>query len=96
MHTATCHKNNQVTHVLQGVRSNSLHFTLHNTSVEMLPQSLFEQVNRVQNLSMDVRKNSLRSLGNPNTGEFPGVAHTMFTTELQLEGNRWTCDCQIG
>jgi len=89
-------KMNHLIRVLQGVRSNRLHFTLHNTSVETLPQSLFQQVNWVQNLSIDVRSNSLRSLGNPNTGDFPGLAHTVFTTELKLKGNRWTCDCQIG
>jgi hypothetical protein len=86
----------QLIHVLQGVRHKSLHFTLYNTSVETLPQSLFQQVNWVQNLSIDVRGNSLRSLENPNTGDFPGVANTMFTTDLKLKGNKWTCDCQIG
>jgi len=89
-------KMNHLFRVLQGVRSNRLHFTLQNTSVEMLPQSVFQQVNSVQNLSIDVRRNSLHSLGNPNTGDFPGIAHTMFTTELKLKENRWTCDCQIG
>ncbi|KDR14119.1 Chaoptin [Zootermopsis nevadensis] len=82
--------------LFKGVRSPSLHFTLRNTSVKTLPRSLFEQTSWVRNLSIDVRNNSLQSLGNPNTGEFPGVPRKMFTTELQLEGNRWTCDCQLG
>jgi hypothetical protein len=82
--------------MLQGVRSFSLHFTLRNTSVETLPRSLFEQMSWVRNLSIDVRNNSLHSVGNPNTGAFPGVLNTMFITELQLEGNKWMCDCQIG
>ncbi|PNF19529.1 hypothetical protein B7P43_G02180 [Cryptotermes secundus] len=82
--------------LFKGIRSFRLHFTLHNTSVETLPHSLFEQMSWVRNLSIDVRDNSLHSVGNPNTGEFPGVLNTMFITELQLEGNTWTCDCQIG
>jgi hypothetical protein len=82
--------------MLQGMRSFSLHFTLRNTSVETLPRSLFEQTSWVRNLSIDVRNNSLHSVGNPNTGEFPGVLNDMFITELLLEGNRWICDCQIG
>jgi hypothetical protein len=82
--------------MLQGVHSSSLHFTLRNTSVEMLPRSLFKQTSWVRNLSIDVQHNFLHSLANPNTGDFPGVPHSMFTTELYLKGNRWICDCQIG
>ncbi|XP_069668870.1 chaoptin isoform X2 [Periplaneta americana] len=82
--------------LFKGVRSPRLHLALRNTSVETLPKSLFEQTNWVKNLSLDVRNNSLHVLGNPNTGEFPGAPRTVFLTELQMEGNKWTCDCQLG
>ncbi|PSN49296.1 Chaoptin [Blattella germanica] len=78
--------------LFKGVRSPRLHFTLRNTSVEMLPRTLFQQTNWIRNLSLDIRNNSLFSIGNPNTGEFPGAPKSMFLKEMQLTGNRWTCD----
>ncbi|KAJ9598947.1 hypothetical protein L9F63_010541 [Diploptera punctata] len=82
--------------LFKGVRSPRLHFALRNTSVEKIPQTLFQQGEWIRNLSLDLRNNSLLTMGNPNTAEFPGSPKSMFLTELQLQGNKWTCDCQIG
>lgn len=82
--------------ILEGVRYPYLHFILRNTSVEKIPRAIFFQMNNVRNISLDLRNNSLKVVGNPSTGNFIGVPQKTFLTELWMAGNRWSCDCELG
>lgn len=81
--------------IFMGVRSSRLLFTLRNTSVESLPRSIWEQMDHVRNLTLDLRNNSLKHLGNPNMAGRPDQ-RGMFLTGLKMAGNRWSCDCDLG
>ncbi|XP_054280137.1 chaoptin-like [Macrosteles quadrilineatus] len=82
--------------ILQGIRYPSLNFTLRNTSVESLPRSLWNNLPYVRNITLDLRNNSLRIVGNPNTGNFPNEPQRTFLQRLWLGGNNWACDCELG
>ncbi|XP_071444746.1 chaoptin isoform X2 [Hetaerina americana] len=83
--------------ILEGIRGPVLHLSVHNTSIDKLPTSLFRNMGRVRNISLDVRNNSkLRSVGNPSNAEFPGVHRKTFLTSLRMSGNPWNCDCELG
>lgn len=79
----------------QGVRTSRFLFTLRNTSVDSLPRGMWEQMDHVRNLTLDLRNNSLKHLGNPNMASRPDQ-RGMFLTRLQMAGNRWSCDCDLG
>ncbi|RZF46767.1 hypothetical protein LSTR_LSTR002630 [Laodelphax striatellus] len=82
--------------ILQGVRYPELRFTLRNTSVEKVPRQIFTQMHYVRNISLDLRNNSLRAVGNPSTGNFLNTPQKTFLNELWLAGNNWKCDCDLG
>nr|CAD7416055.1 unnamed protein product [Timema poppensis] len=82
--------------LLQGVRSPRLHFVVRNSSLEVVPRSVFQEAGWVRNLTVDVRHNRLRTLGNPSTADFPGLPRATFLTDLQVADNHWSCDCDIG
>nr|CAD7452145.1 unnamed protein product [Timema tahoe] len=82
--------------LLQGVRSPRLHFVVRNSSLDVIPRSVFQEAGWARNLTVDVRHNSLRTLGNPSTADFPGLPRATFLTDLQVADNRWSCDCDIG
>ncbi|XP_065350105.1 chaoptin [Cloeon dipterum] len=82
--------------VLQGIRSPMLHIGIHNTSVETIPKAFFNQLGRTRNLTLDVRNNTIKSMANPNSGERPGAPKAVFLTHLQMSGNNWNCDCELG
>ncbi|XP_063227150.1 chaoptin [Bacillus rossius redtenbacheri] len=81
---------------LQGVRSPRLHVALRNSSVESLRRSVFRRMGPVRNVTLDVRGNRLRALGNPSTGGLPGLPRAAFLAELRVAGNAWSCDCELG
>nr|CAD7423248.1 unnamed protein product [Timema monikensis] len=80
----------------EGVRSPRLHFVVRNSSLDVVPRSVFQEAGWVRNLTVDVRHNRLRSLGNPSTADFPGLPRATFLTDLQVADNHWSCDCDIG
>jgi len=82
--------------ILQGIRYPSLNFTLRNTSVESLPKTLWSNLPYVRNITLDLRNNSLKAVGNPNTGNFPRSPQRTFLQRLWLAGNNWACDCELG
>nr|CAD7195691.1 unnamed protein product [Timema douglasi] len=82
--------------LLQGVRSPRLHFVVRNSSLDVVPRSVFQEAGWVRNLTVDVRHNRLRTLGNPSTADFPGLPRATFLTDLQVADNHWSCDCDIG
>ncbi|KAJ1520527.1 hypothetical protein ONE63_003648 [Megalurothrips usitatus] len=81
--------------VFMGVRSPRFMFTLRNTSVDSIPRSIWDQMQYVRNLTLDLRNNSLKHLANPNMAARPDQ-RGMFLTGLQMAGNRWSCDCDLG
>jgi len=82
--------------LFQGIRSSRLHIGIHNTSMETLSKEFFTQLGRTRNLTLDVRNNTLKSIANPNSGEHPGVPKSVFLTSIQMSGNKWNCDCELG
>ncbi|XP_067012092.2 chaoptin [Anabrus simplex] len=82
--------------VLQGVRSSRFHFALHNTSVHSVQDEVFKRAGWVRNITVDVRNNSLSSLANPSTGQYPGAPRKTFLVDMKLAYNQWSCDCQLG
>ncbi|CAH0395861.1 unnamed protein product [Bemisia tabaci] len=83
-------------HILQGIRFPRLLFMMRNTSVGVLPRSMFEHTGTAQNISLDIRNNSIHTLGNPSTADFLGVPRKTFLTQLLVAGNPWTCNCELG
>ncbi|KAG8233708.1 hypothetical protein J437_LFUL014312 [Ladona fulva] len=81
---------------IEGMRGPVLHIAIHNTSLTSLPNNFFRNMGRVRNVSLDVRNNTLKSVGNPSNSEFPGVHKKTFLTSLQMSGNPWNCDCELG
>ncbi|XP_057660248.1 chaoptin isoform X3 [Diorhabda carinulata] len=83
--------------VLNGVRSPVLHFGVHNTSIKNLPSTMFDNIKRVTNLTIDVSNNQdLQHLLNPSKGNIPNLYQKPFLTDLDITGNKWTCDCDLG
>lgn len=50
----------------------------------------------VRNISLDIRNNSFKSIGNPSTSALPKQHGQTFLTSLKVSGNPWHCDCAIG
>lgn len=83
---------------VQGVQSKSLHLRLYNTSITRIPEAVFRQLGRVQNISIDVssNNNALVQQPNPNTAQRPLESERVYLTDLKIAGNSFTCDCDIG
>lgn len=83
---------------LQGVQSKSLLLRLYNTSISSIPENLFRQMGRVQNISIDVSNTNkaLTRQYNPNTAQRPLEAEHVYLTDLKIAGNSFSCDCDIG
>lgn len=91
-HHFNCHVN------LQGVQSKSLHLRLYNTSIASIPEKAFQQLGRVENISIDVSSNNkaLNKQPNPNTAQRPLESERVYLTDLKIAGNSLSCDCDIG
>lgn len=81
---------------LEGLRSPILHLAFENTSMTLLQRDLFKNLGFVQNVSVDVRNNEFKNLGNPSTGHRPDLPRKTFLTQLKMSNNRWACNCDIG
>uniref|UniRef100_A0A182PNT2 LRRCT domain-containing protein n=1 Tax=Anopheles epiroticus TaxID=199890 RepID=A0A182PNT2_9DIPT len=85
--------------VLKGVRSTTLHFRLHNTSLVALPGNLFRHLGKpVRNITVTIDEDNdlLQSVPNPNTAHYLALPEHVFLTELQISGSVLNCDCEIG
>ncbi|XP_050498519.1 chaoptin isoform X1 [Diabrotica virgifera virgifera] len=83
--------------VLNGIRSPVFHFGVHNTSIMKLAANIFDDLYRVKNLTVDVRENQvLQNLLNPSRGHMPNLYGKTFLIDLDITGNKWTCDCDLG
>uniref|UniRef100_A0A182VVJ1 LRRCT domain-containing protein n=1 Tax=Anopheles minimus TaxID=112268 RepID=A0A182VVJ1_9DIPT len=85
--------------VLKGVRSATLHFRLHNTSLVALPGNLFRHMGKpVRNVTVTIDDDNdlLQSVPNPNTAHYLALPEHVFLTELQIGGSVLNCDCEIG
>ncbi|XP_046624051.1 chaoptin [Neodiprion virginianus] len=82
--------------IFQGIRNSQLHFTLHNTSVKIVPRELFTNTGSVRNISIDFHNNHIGSIGNPSSGHKPGIPGKTFLTKIRLSGSHLNCDCEIG
>lgn len=84
--------------IFQGAQSKSIHLRLYNTSITSVPENLFRQLGRVQNISIDVSNNNkaLTKLYNPNTAQRPLQSEHVYLTDLKIAGNSFSCDCEIG
>lgn len=78
--------------------SPTLHFTLKNTSISKLSESLFHNLRHVQNISIDVSDQNyeLTVLPNPNTGQRPLQAERVYLTDLKVATASLSCDCGVG
>ncbi|KAF7273812.1 hypothetical protein GWI33_013503 [Rhynchophorus ferrugineus] len=82
---------------LQGIRHPNLHLSIRNTSVPKIPEDIFRNIGLAHNLSIDLRNNpSLKSFMNPITGSKPELYKKTFLVDLQMTGNKWECDCDLG
>ncbi|EZA58102.1 Chaoptin [Ooceraea biroi] len=84
------------TEILRGVRNPRLHFGLYNTSVMNVPRDVFNNAQRVRNVTVEVRHGGTRTLHNPSSGYKPGVPGKRFLMKLRLAGSHLSCDCDIG
>ncbi|XP_060524010.1 chaoptin isoform X2 [Cylas formicarius] len=83
--------------ILQGTRSPELHLCFRNTSVMKISETFFRNLGRARNITLDVRYNpELKSLMNPSTGSKPDLFKKTFLMELDITGNKWDCDCDLG
>uniref|UniRef100_A0A182SDA4 LRRCT domain-containing protein n=1 Tax=Anopheles maculatus TaxID=74869 RepID=A0A182SDA4_9DIPT len=85
--------------VLKGVRSATLHFRLHNTSLVALPGNLFRHMGKpVRNVTVTIDDDNdlLQSVPNPNTAHYLALPEHVFLTELAIGGSVFNCDCEIG
>lgn len=64
--------------------------------MEQIPKAVFQQAGHVRALRLDVRHNTLRKLGNPNTAVQPSMPRKMFLIDLKMAENKWSCDCELG
>ncbi|XP_072751646.1 chaoptin isoform X2 [Anoplolepis gracilipes] len=82
--------------ILRGMRNPHLHFGLYNTSVATVPRQMFNNAQRVRNITVEIRKSDTRTLHNPSSGYKPGVPGKRFIMKLRLTGSYLNCDCDIG
>uniref|UniRef100_A0A2H8TLK4 Chaoptin n=1 Tax=Melanaphis sacchari TaxID=742174 RepID=A0A2H8TLK4_9HEMI len=82
--------------IFRGLRYPNLNLTIFNTSLETISSDVFRHMGTVRNISLDIRNNSLKSIGNPSTNISPNHHGQTFLTSLKVSGNPWTCDCNIG
>ncbi|XP_018348156.1 PREDICTED: chaoptin isoform X1 [Trachymyrmex septentrionalis] len=82
--------------ILHGMRNPHLHFSLYNTSVEIVPREIFRNAQRVRNITVEIRDSDIRSLHNPSSSYKPGVPSQRFLMKLRLAGSHVNCDCDIG
>ncbi|CAG9859084.1 unnamed protein product [Phyllotreta striolata] len=83
--------------ILSGIRSPTFHLGIHNTSILKVASNIFERLDGVKNISVDVRNNdALQSLLNPSRGSRPNLYEKPFLVDLKITGNKWTCDCDLG
>lgn len=73
-----------------------LHFGLYNTSVAIVPREMFNNAERVRNITVEIRESDTRTLHNPSSAYKPGVPGERFTMKLRLAGSYLNCDCDIG
>ncbi|XP_050075895.1 chaoptin [Anopheles maculipalpis] len=85
--------------VLKGVRSATLYFRLHNTSLVALPGNLFRHMGKpVRNVTVTIDDDNdlLQSVPNPNTAHYLALPEHVFLIELDIGGSVLNCDCEIG
>ncbi|EFN73031.1 Chaoptin [Camponotus floridanus] len=82
--------------ILRGMRNPRLHFGLYNTSVAIVPREMFNNAERVRNITVEIRESDTRTLHNPSSAYKPGVPGERFTMKLRLAGSYLNCDCDIG
>lgn len=58
---------------------------------------MFETTGFAFNLSIEVFDNHhLQLLGNPSTGGKPNLPRKTFLINLNMQRNKWNCDCNLG
>lgn len=84
--------------IFEGVRSVVLHLSFHNTSLSSMPSKIFENTGSVYNISIEINSNNkqLTKIPNPNSAEYPHMPENVLLTELSIDRNLLTCDCDIG
>lgn len=83
--------------LFQGVRSPTLRLSVQNTSLSRVSLDVFKNLQRVQNISVDLFNNpQFQNLDNPSTGGKPGLSGKTFLTEISMGNNQWKCNCDLG
>ncbi|CAD6994601.1 chaoptin isoform X1 [Ceratitis capitata] len=84
--------------ILKGMRSPYLYMQLFNTTLKEIPTNFFKNMGRVRNISLDIRYNNrmLKKIPNPNTGNVPFLANSVFLTDLKMSDTDLNCDCDLG
>ncbi|KAK4882835.1 hypothetical protein RN001_006154 [Aquatica leii] len=82
--------------VLDGVRYPHLRLAVYNTSLINVPKDLFDNLDWVKNLSLDIQDNpNLQYFGNPLTAAKPGLRRKTFIIDVTMNRNKWNCDCSL-
>ncbi|KAK9496756.1 hypothetical protein O3M35_013038 [Rhynocoris fuscipes] len=82
--------------LLKGVNNPSLEFTLRNTSVEVIPESIFSSLPHVRNITLCLEGRNLKSIGNPSNTAAPNTPRRTFLIDFHLYSDELSCDCKIG